>query len=213
MTTWRSRGLAGPFFGARAYFQVGSLRKQHGCAIAEVAEAAGRFPDVDVRPEDVTIRTASREYGALSHRDVELARRISAEARSRGLSRTHPRSRRASGGGGCGQRRRSILAAALGYGGLRTKEASWIPHDSNPHVCVPKPPPSPSPRARPDPHRRQRAGRSGRSKFARPRSKLADAFRMRHTLAGGRSRRPRTTVSTSASRSQTSRTTRRTEPR
>jgi hypothetical protein len=58
---------------------------EHGArfvaAIAEVAEAVGHFPDVDLRPEGVTVRTASGEYGALSERDVELARQISVEAR------------------------------------------------------------------------------------------------------------------------------------
>jgi 4a-hydroxytetrahydrobiopterin dehydratase len=51
-------------------------------AIADIAEVVGHYPDVDVRPEGVTVRTATGEYGALSHRDVELARRISAEARA-----------------------------------------------------------------------------------------------------------------------------------
>ena len=75
------------FSGAHAYFRVGSFAEaaRFVAAIAEVAEAVGHFPDVDVRPEGVTIRTASGEYGALSQRDVELARRISAEARTLGL--------------------------------------------------------------------------------------------------------------------------------
>jgi pterin-4a-carbinolamine dehydratase len=71
------------FSGAHAYFRVTSF--EHGArfvaAIAEVAAAVGQFPDVDLRPEGVTVRTASGEYGALSQRDVELARRISVEAR------------------------------------------------------------------------------------------------------------------------------------
>jgi hypothetical protein len=41
----------------------------------------GHFPDVDVRPDGVTVRTASGEYGALTALDVELARQISAEAK------------------------------------------------------------------------------------------------------------------------------------
>ena len=75
------------FSGAHAYFHVGSFAEaaRFVAAIAEVAEAVAHFPDVDVdvdvRPEGVTVRTASGEYGALSPRDVELARRISAEAR------------------------------------------------------------------------------------------------------------------------------------
>ena len=71
------------FSGAHAYFHVGSFAEaaRFVAAIAEVAEVVGHFPDVDVRPEGVTVRTASGEYGALSDRDVELARRISEEAR------------------------------------------------------------------------------------------------------------------------------------
>jgi pterin-4a-carbinolamine dehydratase len=71
------------FSGAHAYFRVRSF--EHGArfvaAIAEVAKVVDHFPDVDLRPEGVTVRTASGAYGALSPRDVELARRISAEAR------------------------------------------------------------------------------------------------------------------------------------
>ena len=76
------------FSGAHAYFRVGSFGEaaRFVAAIAEVAEVVGHFPDVDVRPEGVTVRTASGEYGALSHRDVELARQISALA-SAGLKR------------------------------------------------------------------------------------------------------------------------------
>ncbi len=72
------------FSGPHAYFRVGSFAEaaKFVAAIAEVAEAVGHFPDVDVRPEGVTVRTASGEYGALSPRDVELARRISKEARA-----------------------------------------------------------------------------------------------------------------------------------
>src|SRR4029079_8236150 len=87
------------FSGAHAYFKVGSFAEaaRFVAAIAEVAEVVGHFPDVDVRAEGVTVRSASRdvdgrpggapvrptsgESGALSQRDVELARRISAEAR------------------------------------------------------------------------------------------------------------------------------------
>jgi 4a-hydroxytetrahydrobiopterin dehydratase len=75
------------FSGALAHFRVESLGEaaRFVAAIAEVAEATGHFPDIDVRPEGVTVRTASGEYGALSQRDIELARRISAQARRLGL--------------------------------------------------------------------------------------------------------------------------------
>src|ERR1041385_8780989 len=71
------------FSGAHAYFPVRSFAEaaRFMAAVAAVAEVVGHEPDVDVRPEGVTVRTASGEYGALSHRDVELARQISAAAR------------------------------------------------------------------------------------------------------------------------------------
>src|SRR6187551_1023041 len=72
------------FSGAHAYFRVGSFAEgaRFVAVIAEVARAIDHFPDVDLRPEGVTVRTASGEYGALSERDVELCRGISAAARS-----------------------------------------------------------------------------------------------------------------------------------
>lgn len=75
------------FSGAHAFFRVASFAgaARFVAAIADVAEAVGHFPDVDVRPEGVTVRTASGEYGALSPLDGELARRVSAEARKLGL--------------------------------------------------------------------------------------------------------------------------------
>src|SRR3954468_9977767 len=77
----------GPFSGAHAYFHVGSFAEAARlvAAIADVAEDVGHFPDVDVRPEGVTVRTASGEYGALSPRDIDLARQISAAARELGI--------------------------------------------------------------------------------------------------------------------------------
>jgi 4a-hydroxytetrahydrobiopterin dehydratase len=50
-------------------------------AIAELADAANHHPDVDVRYAAVTVRLWSHDVGGLSHRDVELARGISAAAR------------------------------------------------------------------------------------------------------------------------------------
>src|SRR5689334_24742735 len=76
------------FSGAHAYFRVGSFAEaaRFVAAIAEASDAVGHFPDVDVRPDGVTVRTASGEYGAMTQRDVELARRISEEARRLGLA-------------------------------------------------------------------------------------------------------------------------------
>ena len=75
------------FWGAHAYYRVGSFGEgaRFVTAIAEIADATGHYPDVDLRPEGVTVRTFSRENGALSEVDVELARQISARARELGL--------------------------------------------------------------------------------------------------------------------------------
>src|SRR4029453_6443820 len=72
------------FSGAHAHFRVRSFAEaaRFVDAIPNVADAVVHFPDVDLRPDGVTVRTASGEYGALSERDIELARRISAEART-----------------------------------------------------------------------------------------------------------------------------------
>ena len=105
-------------------------------AIAEVAEAVGHFPDVDVRPEGVTVRTASGEYGALSHRDVELARRISAEARK---LRIEPDPSQVQVVGiavaqDAGSDVGPFWAAALGYRSLGPNEDVVDRHRRNPHV-------------------------------------------------------------------------------
>ena len=75
------------FWGAYAFFRVPSFGEgaRFVAAIAEIADATGHYPDVDLRPEGVTVRTFSRDDGALSDMDVEVARRISAMARELGL--------------------------------------------------------------------------------------------------------------------------------
>ena len=50
-----------------------------------MAQEIGHYPDVDLRPEGVTVRTFSRQDGALSESDIALARRISDMARQLGL--------------------------------------------------------------------------------------------------------------------------------
>ena len=52
-------------------------------AIGEVADAVNRHPDVDLRPDGVTVRLRSGSDGRLSEHDVALARRISEAARER----------------------------------------------------------------------------------------------------------------------------------
>jgi 4a-hydroxytetrahydrobiopterin dehydratase len=76
------------FWGAFAYYRTKSFAEgaRFVAAIADVAKAADHFPDVDLRPEGVTIRTSSSVEGMLSDRDIELARGISEVARSIGLT-------------------------------------------------------------------------------------------------------------------------------
>ena len=75
------------FWGAMAYYRARSFAEgaRFVAEIAEVARELDHFPDVDLRPEGVTIRTSSSVEGAMSERDIELARRISEAARIIGL--------------------------------------------------------------------------------------------------------------------------------
>jgi 4a-hydroxytetrahydrobiopterin dehydratase len=75
--------------GACAYFRTGSF-----AAGARLVQAIGELPgvddhppDVDVRPDGVTVRllTVADDYYGMSRRDVELAGRISSAARGLGL--------------------------------------------------------------------------------------------------------------------------------
>ncbi|MDT7569898.1 MAG: 4a-hydroxytetrahydrobiopterin dehydratase [Actinomycetota bacterium] len=54
--------------------------------IGRLADAANHHPDVDLRYRGVTVRVISHDIGALSRRDVELARAISAAARELGVA-------------------------------------------------------------------------------------------------------------------------------
>ncbi len=75
------------FWGAHAFYQCDSFAEgaRFVAAIADAAAAVGHAPDVDLRPRGVTIRTFTREDGALSEADIDLARLISAAAREMGL--------------------------------------------------------------------------------------------------------------------------------
>jgi len=75
------------FWGAYAYYRLESFAQgaRFVAAIAEVAEETGHYPDVDLRPEGITVRTFSGEYGALSQRDITLARLVSDRAAELGL--------------------------------------------------------------------------------------------------------------------------------
>lgn len=75
------------FWGAYAFYPTDSFAQaaQFVADIARAAEQVGHEPDVDVRPEGVTVRSFSRRDGALSRIDGELAAAIGAAARERGL--------------------------------------------------------------------------------------------------------------------------------
>jgi 4a-hydroxytetrahydrobiopterin dehydratase len=71
---------------ASTYFRTGSFGSGVALvdAIARLAEAADRLPDVDLRPDGVAVRLRSRE-GRFSEGDVALAREISHAARDLGI--------------------------------------------------------------------------------------------------------------------------------
>ena len=126
------------FSGAHAYYRVASFAAgaRFVAAIAEVGDAVGHFPDVDLRPDGVTVRTCSGEYGALSQRDIELARRVSAAARPLQLE-PDPSQVQALGiavAQDAGSDVGPFWAAALGYRSLGADEDVVDRHRRNPHV-------------------------------------------------------------------------------
>jgi 4a-hydroxytetrahydrobiopterin dehydratase len=75
--------------GACAFFGVASLAEGATLvsAIAALPRVDDHPPDIDVRPEGVTVRllTMREDYYGMSHADLEMARAISAAARKLGL--------------------------------------------------------------------------------------------------------------------------------
>lgn len=53
--------------------------------IADLAEEANHHPDIELSYPSVTVRMSTHEVGALTERDVELARRISRAADDLGV--------------------------------------------------------------------------------------------------------------------------------
>ncbi|MCI0346653.1 MAG: 4a-hydroxytetrahydrobiopterin dehydratase [Chloroflexi bacterium] len=76
--------------GACAYFRTGSFTAGARLvqAIAELPGVDGHAPDIDLRPDGVTVRllTVTEEWYGMSLRDVALARQISALARDLGVA-------------------------------------------------------------------------------------------------------------------------------
>ena len=136
------------FSGAHAFYRVASFAAgaRFVGAIAEVAEAVDHFPDVDLRPDGVTVRTCSGAYGALSQRDVELARRVSAAARTLQLE-PDPSQVQALGiavAQDAGSDVGPFWAAALGFQSLGPQEDVVDRHRRSPHVSFqPLHPPKP----------------------------------------------------------------------
>ena len=126
------------FSGAHAFYRVGSFAEaaRFMAAIADAAEGVRHFPDVDVRPEGVTVRTVSGDYGALSERDIELARRISAAARQLGLEPDPAQVQvvAIAVAQDAGTDVGPFWAAALGYRALGPNEDVVDRHRRNPHV-------------------------------------------------------------------------------
>lgn len=125
------------FWGAYAFFRTKSFSEgaKFVAAIAEVAEAIGRSPDVDLRPEGVTIRTFSRRDGALGENDVELARSVSSLAGDLGLE-ADPSQVQVVGiaiAQDAGADVRPFWTAAFGYEDLGDEDAI-DPHRRNPHL-------------------------------------------------------------------------------
>lgn len=75
------------FGGAYAYYRTSSFAEgaRFVAAVADVASEVDHAPDVDLRPQGVTVRTFSRRNGALNHKDIEFARRVSVLAQEIGL--------------------------------------------------------------------------------------------------------------------------------
>jgi 4a-hydroxytetrahydrobiopterin dehydratase len=82
---WRVIGDgAGAFFKTRSFAAAARFVQ----AIGDVPGVEDHRPDVDLRHDGVTVRllTTGEDYYGMSRRDVDLARRISAAARTLGIS-------------------------------------------------------------------------------------------------------------------------------
>ena len=126
------------FSGAHAFYSVASFPEgaTFVAAIAAAGNEVGHFPDVDLRPDGVTVRTCSGEYGALSERDIELARQVSAAARTLHLE-PDPSQVQVVGiavAQDAGSDVGPFWAAALGYRSLGAKEDVVDRHRRNPHA-------------------------------------------------------------------------------
>ncbi|WP_426321269.1 alpha/beta fold hydrolase [Microbacterium sp. E-13] len=125
------------YWGAHVFYRAESL--SHGARlVAEVvtiAEGLHHFPDIDLRPEGVFVKTFSRRDGALTAADAVLAASVSRAARSLGLE-PDPSALTVVGiavAQGPGAHVRPFWSAALGYESLGGEDAI-DPFRRNPHV-------------------------------------------------------------------------------
>ena len=135
------------YWGAHAFFRAGSLA-QGARLVAEIvpiAEELDHFPDIDLRPEGVFVKTFSRPDGALSTVDADLAASVSRAARDLGLE-PDPSALTVVGiavAQGPDAHVRPFWSAALGYDPLGAEDAV-DPLRRNPHVWFhPLEPPKP----------------------------------------------------------------------
>jgi 4a-hydroxytetrahydrobiopterin dehydratase len=124
-------------WGAYAFYRTGSFAEgaRFVNAISEIADTTGHGPDVDLRPDGVTIRTFSREDGALGPIDIDFARRVSVLAQELGL-RADPSQVQVVGiaiAQDAGVDVRPFWAAAFGYKDLGDEDAI-DPNRRNPHL-------------------------------------------------------------------------------
>jgi 4a-hydroxytetrahydrobiopterin dehydratase len=125
------------YWGAHAHYPTSSFAEasRFVTAIAGVASALGHYPDVDLRPEGVTVRTFTRRDGALGEVDIELARLVSRSAADLGLQ-ADPSRLQAVGiaiAQDEGADVRPFWAAAFGYEELGEEDAI-DPDRRNPHL-------------------------------------------------------------------------------
>jgi 4a-hydroxytetrahydrobiopterin dehydratase len=75
------------FWGAHVFYPMPSFADGAAfvATVAAIADDVRHFPDVDLRPEGVVVRTASEKDGFLSELDVALAQRVQAAAIDLGL--------------------------------------------------------------------------------------------------------------------------------
>ena len=125
------------FWGAYVHYVCDSLAHAVALvnAVAVIAERVGHSPDLDVRPEGVTIRTTTKRDGTLSLQDAALAREIQVVARELGY-RSDPSTLLVTGiavAQGADVDNRPFWAAVMGYEFLGDEDAV-DPQRRNPHT-------------------------------------------------------------------------------